>query len=157
MSKVRITEATLNEAIANTLHKYLNESLETERLNNLFAENKRWKRTNPSVPGNENPYPRRIRGVFLDYFFANYKLILSYSLPWKENRISYEITRAGVNDPLYHAVFDCETIDDCIYLLKYWVGSYYEEKIYERLNDDEEHEEELYEYDIKIAVDAVKK
>ena len=157
MTKVKITQSLLNETIANAIRKRLNESVETERLNELFAANKKWKRINATVSGGENPYPRKIRWAFLDYFFENYKLILSYSLPWRSDRIRFEVTRDGVNDPLYHAWFDCDSLEDCVYTLKRWVKDYYEEEIYNRLNDDKEHEEELYEYDIEISADVVRK
>ena len=157
MTKVKITQSLLNETIVNAIRKRLNESAETERLNELFVANKEWKRKNPTVSGSENPYPGKIRGVFLRYFYANYNLMISYSLPWKKDRIRFIAEKDDITWALYHAVFDCDSLDYCVYLFKRLVMDYYEERIYEQLENDKEHDEELYEYDIEIDAEVIRK
>ena len=155
-NKIQITEELLGKLIGNAIHKKLVSEEREMTLNELFAKNKEWKRLNPTLPFTENPYPRMIESAFLSYLFKNYKMVVLYSLPWEANRLKFIVQRSDMNDILRHAVFDCESIDDCAYLLKRWVCDYYEERIYEKLDNDHEHSDELYEYDIKIEARIVK-
>ena len=157
MKKVYITENTLKEAISKSLEKHLNEDTE-EKLGQLFAANEKWHRLNPTLPGDKNPYPGQIWHAFARYYFKHYMPVISYDLPWKKERIRFKLSKDEVLDCLYHTFFDYTSIDDCKYRLESDVKNYYEERVYDRINEKpDEYLSEIGEFDINIKLESVPK
>jgi hypothetical protein len=97
-----------------------------EKLENLFKKNDEWNDCNWTTPGGDNPYPPRIKEVFIPYFNGRYKMTAT----WHDERgreHSEVVSKDTLWDSTDHAWFDCSDIDGCIDLLEIWVRDYYED------------------------------
>lgn len=148
MSKILFTESQIRNMVENATRRVLKEVNSEAKFAELFEKNKEWHRLNPTKPGNENPYPTQIWHAFVKYYLANYTPVVTYQLPNQERK-GFVLSADNVKDALYHAVFDCETIEDCKYLLERWVLDAYEDWLYEELGDQIEGE-----YDLKVKVES---
>lgn len=101
----------------------MNKSL--EKIQNLLANNEEWKKQNPTTPGNENPFPPRIENAFVKYYTKHYKTVVSYETEEK-GVVNINLQKGEVENSLYHAWFDCTTIEECLNTIEYWIKDYFE-------------------------------
>lgn len=148
MSKMVFTESQIKKIVERATRRLLKEVSGEARFAELFEKNKEWHRLYPTKPGNENPYPTQIWHAYVKYYIANYDAVISYQLP-NQGRKGFTLAPDNIKDALYHAVFDCYTIEDCKYILERWLLNAYEDWLYEELGDEIEGE-----YDLQVKVES---
>lgn len=104
----------------------MNKSL--EKIQNLLAKNEEWKNQNPTTSGNENPFPPKIENAFVKYYNNHYNTVVSYETE-EMGRKSFNVSKSDIENSLYHAWFDCTTIEECLNTIEYWIKDYFESYI----------------------------
>lgn len=101
---------------------------ELEKLQSLFNKNKEWQNANPTTSGDKNPYPIRIENDFVKYYNKRYKAVVSYETE-EEGKVTFNPNKGEIENSIYHAWFDCTTIEECLNTIEYWIKDYYESYI----------------------------
>ena len=99
-----------------------------EKIQALLTKNKEWQDANPTTEGNKNPYPPKIEREFVKYYNKHYKAVVSYETE-ENGKVSFESEVHDIENSLFHAWFDCTTIEECFDTLEYWLADYQESYI----------------------------
>lgn len=148
MGKIVLTESQITNIVAKATRRLLREANEKEEINSLLMKSKEWRRSNPTRPGNENPYDGEIWHAIVKYYIKYYNAVLTYKLP-NGRVMERSLDKNDIQFALYHAVFDRDTVEDCIYLIERWILRAYEDNLYNELGDKLPDE-----YDLQVNVES---